>query len=207
MIMGPEITLHMLAGAIVGWGVLSPYVKHKGWVSGPIDDWDTGSRGWTVWISVSVLVADAFVKISWICLQPLWAAWRNTTKDFARREVNSSHDGDHSRTGSSVYSRLPHEIDDPGSDRDQPLSNQGYSSSITRPRLVYSLMFLASVGFCMFTTTTVFGEHFPFHYVLLSVLLALPMAVVSIRTLGESDYNPQTGIGTFFCHVPNPAPS
>lgn len=45
MIMGPEITLHMLTGAIVGWGILSPYAKHRGWAQGSIDVWNDGSRG------------------------------------------------------------------------------------------------------------------------------------------------------------------
>ena len=45
IIMGPATTLHMLLGAIVGWGFLSPLAKSKGWASGPVNDWTTGSKG------------------------------------------------------------------------------------------------------------------------------------------------------------------
>jgi OPT family oligopeptide transporter len=38
IIMGPATTLHMLLGAIIGWGILSPLAKHKGWAPGPVSD-------------------------------------------------------------------------------------------------------------------------------------------------------------------------
>ncbi|KAL8926383.1 MAG: hypothetical protein Q9208_002926 [Pyrenodesmia sp. 3 TL-2023] len=48
IIMGPATTLHMLLGAIIGWGILSPLAKNRGWASGPVDDWTSGSKGWIV---------------------------------------------------------------------------------------------------------------------------------------------------------------
>ncbi|KAK5133542.1 hypothetical protein LTR08_007581 [Meristemomyces frigidus] len=34
IIMGPATTLHMFLGCLVGWGVLSPLAKHRGWAPG-----------------------------------------------------------------------------------------------------------------------------------------------------------------------------
>lgn len=76
LIVGPEISLRMLAGAIVAWGILSPYVKAKGWASGPVGDWKSGSRAWLVWISLSAMTADAVVKMTWICIKPIWNSRR-----------------------------------------------------------------------------------------------------------------------------------
>ncbi|KAF2106251.1 OPT oligopeptide transporter protein-domain-containing protein [Lophiotrema nucula] len=180
MIMGPEITLYMLTGAIVGWGILSLYVKQRG--------------GWTVWISLSALVADAFVKISWIYFQPLWAAWGDTVRNYAWQLIYKSDYRGLVDEASSGYTENTDETDCTGSDPEQPPQIKNVSNSRAGHVFISGLLFLASIGFCMFATSTVFGKQFPLHYIFLSVLLALPMAVVSIRTLGESDYNPQSGI-------------
>ena len=56
--MGPATTLHMLLGAIIGWGVLSPLAKARGWAPGPVEDWNTGSKGWIVWVSLAVMLSS-----------------------------------------------------------------------------------------------------------------------------------------------------
>jgi len=42
---GSVIPLHMLAGTIVGCGILSLYARNKGYALGDIDDWENGPRG------------------------------------------------------------------------------------------------------------------------------------------------------------------
>lgn len=69
MIMGPFVSLHMLFGAFIGWGVLSPDAKYRGWAPGEVDDWETGSRGWIIWVSLASLITDALVKLVWAVLQ------------------------------------------------------------------------------------------------------------------------------------------
>lgn len=71
IIMGPSTTIHMLLGAIVGWGILSPLAKYRGWAPGSIDDWESGSKGWIVWTSLAIMLADAIVSLSYIALSPL----------------------------------------------------------------------------------------------------------------------------------------
>ncbi|OTA94051.1 hypothetical protein M434DRAFT_395129 [Hypoxylon sp. CO27-5] len=71
IIMGPSTTIHMLLGAVVGWGILSPLAKYRGWAPGSIDDWESGSKGWIVWTSLAIMLADAVVSLSYIALSPL----------------------------------------------------------------------------------------------------------------------------------------
>jgi hypothetical protein len=196
MIMGPEITLHMLTGAIVGWAFLSPLAKTQGWAPGPIDDWNTGSRGWIVWISLSALIADAIVKIGWICVQSLLDAHRSKVLSnfsihaqkmmtWLRRENKYNY----RYTGISGNGE--------GIDENEEPRDSGAGKPTPRVLKIYflGLSFLVSVLICISATICVFWSKIPWHYALLSVLLALPMAVISIRTLGESDYNPQSGLG------------
>ncbi|KAI1765865.1 OPT superfamily oligopeptide transporter [Hypoxylon sp. FL1150] len=71
IIMGPSTTIHMLLGAVIGWAILSPLAKHRGWAPGSIDDWETGSKGWIVWTSLAIMLADAVVSLGYLALGPL----------------------------------------------------------------------------------------------------------------------------------------
>ena len=70
IIMGPSTTLHMLLGAVIGWGILSPMAKQNGWAPGPVGDWEHGSKGWIVWISLAIMLADSIVSLGWLILRP-----------------------------------------------------------------------------------------------------------------------------------------
>ncbi|RCH78752.1 hypothetical protein CU098_000865, partial [Rhizopus stolonifer] len=63
IIMGLPTTLSMLLGCIVGWGILSPMAFYAGWAPGPVDDWKTGSKGWILWISLGVMIAESCVSL------------------------------------------------------------------------------------------------------------------------------------------------
>ncbi|RKU44742.1 hypothetical protein DL546_004506 [Coniochaeta pulveracea] len=71
VIMGPSTTLHMLLGAVVGWGFLSPLAHYRGWAPGAIDDWESGSKGWIVWISLAIMLSDAVVGLGYLALRPV----------------------------------------------------------------------------------------------------------------------------------------
>ncbi|KAL2265616.1 hypothetical protein VTJ83DRAFT_6716 [Remersonia thermophila] len=69
IIMGPATTLHMLLGAVVGWGALSPLAKSQGWAPGPVGDWEKGSKGWIVWTSLAIMLADAIVSLGYLAFR------------------------------------------------------------------------------------------------------------------------------------------
>lgn len=206
MIIGPAIASHMLLGSIVGWAILSPYAKHQGWAPGPVDDWSTGSRGWIIWVSLASLFADASVKLLWFVVQPIWNRY-STTAPLLNTE-DTQHRG--SLVSPSMHARyvaLPNEVDDDQSSSDEefivpqnpfPSTMEAVSpspgSGLSRKMFVG---FLLSVAICTLVVHAVFGEYIPWYYTLIGVGLSLPMAVIGIRSIAETDYNPESALGTF----------
>ncbi|KAK9761202.1 OPT superfamily, variant 3 [Basidiobolus ranarum] len=76
IIMGLPTTLAMLVGAIVGWGILSPISYYNGWAPGPIDDAQTGARGWILWISLAVMISESLVSLGVIIAKEIQQRWR-----------------------------------------------------------------------------------------------------------------------------------
>ncbi|RMZ92080.1 hypothetical protein DV736_g666, partial [Chaetothyriales sp. CBS 134916] len=90
IIMGPVTTFHMLLGAIVGWSVLSPLAKYRNWAPGDVDDWENGSKGWIVWVSLAIMLADAVVNLGWFILRPILRHapnWYSTARERYRLAV------------------------------------------------------------------------------------------------------------------------
>lgn len=52
-----------LQGMLVGWGVLSPLSKYRGWAPGPVGDMTSGARGWILWTSLAIMVSDSVVSL------------------------------------------------------------------------------------------------------------------------------------------------
>lgn len=71
LIMGPHTTCSMLLGAVIGWGVLAPISKAKGWAPGPIGDIETGATGWLLWVSLAIMLADSAMSLSLLALRVL----------------------------------------------------------------------------------------------------------------------------------------
>jgi hypothetical protein len=201
----------MLLGAVAGWGILSPFAKYKGWAPGPVDDWETGSRGWTIWISVAALMADASIKLSWFFLKPLWSRycakvdlkqwssfWKNShsNPELQPRESQSLIVQPATSDGSEDYQERP-------SDRNLSLHEEGNRLfSVPKPlpaspatSKTLWLSFLFSILACTVAIHYVFENIMAWYYTILAVMLSLPMAVVGIRSLAETDYNPESALG------------
>ncbi|KAH7106261.1 OPT superfamily oligopeptide transporter [Auriculariales sp. MPI-PUGE-AT-0066] len=71
VIMGLPTALSMNIGMLVGWGILSPLAKLSGWSPGPVGDMATGSRGWILWVSLSIMCTDSLVSLAPIALELL----------------------------------------------------------------------------------------------------------------------------------------
>lgn len=214
IIMGTGTTLHMLLGAIVGWGILSPLAKHKGWAPGHIDDWESGSKGWIVWISLAIMLADAVVSLGHLALRPVVKVLigdRVRDGDFRsllfRRpkgysSVSAVDDvGDDPLLQSAPASPLSDlspvtpwrdgvaEVDDPEpADEDDAPADQQISNRVVGVGLVLS------IAFCILCTHIVFGDLVPLYANLAAVLMALVLSIMGVRALGETDLNPVSGI-------------
>lgn len=210
IIMGPEVTLHMLLGAVIGWGVLSPLAKNNGWAPGEVMDWESGSKGWIVWVSLAIMLADSIVSLGFIALQPLyeWASKRckaegkgkptETRHDVFPAEETTSSSGAYidsytSRASSGMiyHPPLARHISQP---RSSSRPDDAPPSQLISLPLTLVLLML-SICLCALTTTTVFSSSvIPFFLSLLSILFALLLSIMGVRALGQTDLNPVSGI-------------
>lgn len=180
--MGPETTAHMLVGAIVGWAVLSPLAKNRGWAPGPVGHWTDGSRGWLVWVSLAVMLADSIVSLAGIVLEPLIRA-TVLQRQRSRRPRRSS------------YQRLPEE--DPPSSLpeagllDDPEPDAPPEDLVPATVVLWGL--LLSGVLCVTTIRLVFG-FVPLYATAVAFGLALLLSVMGVRALGQTDLNPVSGI-------------
>ena len=200
IIMGPATTLHMLLGAIIGWGVLSPLAKHKGWAPGPVSDWTNGSKGWIVWISLAIMLADSLVSLGWLVLRPLiglarthYPTARDTFRSHTWRQLlplNLSRQGAYTPlsnpTNTNPITAVKQHLDS----TDAPDAPPSHLVSL-RTTL---LCLLASLLLCALAIHFTFPGLIPLRLTLLSLLLALLLSIMGVRALGETDLNPVSGI-------------
>jgi hypothetical protein len=217
IIMGPATTLHMLLGAVVGWGILSPLSKSRGWAPGPVGDWENGSKGWIVWTSLAIMLADSIVSLSYL-------AFRSTRQYFPQllRLVPFQLVPDRVRT---LLGRRPHagytsvanrdderdavprrsaassmslssdgdgdpllgELEDEKEELDAPLDQQ-ISDRMVAVGLGLSILF------CIVCIHIVFGNLVPLYATVTAVFMALVLSIMGVRALGETDLNPVSGI-------------
>lgn len=199
IIMGPATTLHMLLGSLLGWAVLSPLAKHQGWASGDVSDWNTGSKGWIVWVSLAIMLADAIVSLGWLILRPLvgyvrwygpglreqglkkWLASLKNPEMRGYSPVNLSDNPDESR-GKPSKSMPPDE-----EDHDAPPEHLiGLKTTLIGLSI--------SLAFCVFAVQSSFNNILSIPLTLFALVLALLLSVMGVRALGETDLNPVSGI-------------
>ncbi|KAI9716286.1 MAG: hypothetical protein M1828_000382 [Chrysothrix sp. TS-e1954] len=214
VIMGPATTMHMLLGALVGWGILSPLAKTKGWASGPVSDWTTGSKGWIVWVSLAIMLADALVSLAWLVLRPtiyygrlygpsiskhIWQGrWRDLldlaitspkSKGYAAIATdNGMHDSDTSpQSNSTTLKAPPVAPSDDEPDADEPPEH------LVSPRTLL-IFLLASLALYFIAVPIAFPGIVPFPALLLALILSLFLSILGIRALGSTDLNPVSGL-------------
>lgn len=217
IIMGPATTTHMLLGATIGWGILSPLAKSKGWAPGPVDDWETGSKGWIVWISLAIMLADSVISLGYIAFRPLVLyggdyireAWRKVPKGDWKSILKFG--PAKSSTGYAPIAEGEEEFDVSGgvgsSSRENPLPSYSIRVEETKdhrqpdapPEHLVSnrtvgVGLILSIIFCVISIRTVFGPLIPIYATVTAVFMALLLSIMGVRALGETDLNPVSGI-------------
>ncbi|KAL2116980.1 hypothetical protein VTJ04DRAFT_9148 [Mycothermus thermophilus] len=201
IIMGPATTLHMLLGAVVGWGVLSPLAKSRGWAPGAVGDWENGSKGWIVWTSLAIMLADAIVSLGYLAFR---SAREYAPQIWELVHPHKSHHHHHRRPPHAGYTALAGDVDaadaaspTPLSDSDleeeEKLPSDAPPDQQIPPRLV-TLGLLGSILFCILCIHAVFGALVPLYATVAAVLMALVLSIMGVRALGETDLNPVSGI-------------
>ncbi|KAL2127741.1 hypothetical protein VTI74DRAFT_10238 [Chaetomium olivicolor] len=212
IVMGPTTTIHMLLGAVVGWGILSPLAKSKGWAPGPVDDWENGSKGWIVWVSLAIMLADAVISLGYLAfrsgtpyLSQLGSALHqllpSRVKTLLRQRshrgytsVNADVDEDTTPGSplpnyrdSSDVNPLANELEEEKDTDDAPLHQQ-IGDRVVVIGLVLSILF------CIICIHIVFGNLVPLYATVTAVFMALVLSIMGVRALGETDLNPVSGI-------------
>ena len=206
IIMGAETTLHMTLGAVLGWAILSPLAKSKGWAPGPVDDWELGSKGWIVWVSLAIMLVDAVVSLAYIALHPILG--KQTTALITRigQGFRSSRLGSLFRLDSHNYAPIPNHDGNLASPRnssdetthesrskgDHPEGDAPPEQRVTKK--VVSVGLVLSILICVLTIHIVFGNLVPLYATIIAVLMALVLSIMGVRALGETDLNPVSGI-------------
>ncbi|KAL8810270.1 MAG: hypothetical protein Q9200_002710 [Gallowayella weberi] len=209
IIMGPATTLHMLLGAIVGWGILSPLAKRRGWAGGPVDDWKSGSKGWIVWVSLAVMLADSIVSLGWLVLQPVikhgpkWYAEANENVRIGnvwrllgfQRSQGGSYSALDSSEPSISHPLRPRSASQPKTrlDEDELPEIDAPPEHLVSNRVVLALL-IVSIVLCVVAIRVVFGNVVPFYAIFLALILALLLSIMGVRAQGETDLNPVSGI-------------
>ncbi|KAL5403459.1 hypothetical protein PMIN06_009754 [Paraphaeosphaeria minitans] len=200
IIMGPATTLHMLLGAIVGWGILSPLAKHRGWAPGPVSDWTDGSKGWIVWISLAIMLADSLVNLGWLAVRPLLAIGR--LYHPAVKEIYDTHTWKQlltlNITCQAAYTQLGNGTSaNPITTAMQHLSEENEPDAppehqISNRTTIIGL--ILSLAACIAGVHISFPNLIPLSLTLLALVLALFLSIMGVRALGETDLNPVSGI-------------
>ncbi|KAF2675044.1 OPT superfamily oligopeptide transporter [Microthyrium microscopicum] len=196
IIMGAPTSLSMLLGALVGYGILSPLARNKGWAPGPVDDWATGSKGWIVWISLAIMLIDSIVSLGWLVLRPIihhgpsvassiLAATRTGDWNQVLQQLSSQQRGQYSAIqGEDMTPRIPQDDED----RDDAPPSHLISTRTTIIGLIISSIF------CIVGVHVAFGSLIPVSLTILALLFAMVLSVMGVRALGETDLNPVSGI-------------
>ncbi|KMK62621.1 oligopeptide transporter, OPT family [Aspergillus fumigatus Z5] len=207
IIMGPSTCMHMLFGAILGWGILSPLAKARGWAPGPVGSWEDGSKAWIVWVSLAIMLADSLVSLGWLVLKPVIAnAPRLKARFFSSRAGNwilaqaSNNGSRHSyvrysalspiseESSTAAYStHLPARHGQPEEEDDAPPSQLISTRTVV---ILLPLTLMLNVV-CMHI---VFGDVMSPLLSSLATLLAVLLSIMGVRALGETDLNPVSGI-------------
>lgn len=195
--MGTATTLHMLLGAFIGWGILAPLARNNGWAPGPIGDWKEGSRGWIIWVSLAVMLADSIVSLGFLVYEPVRSA---AIYIFGNKPDYQRLRGSEETTTPELTSHLLSEPTLSGN-RNSPAHDSGVEDvpDVDAPpqyqvsnKVVVMGIFLSSM-LCITTISIVFKQ-MPFYTIIIAIILALVLSIMAVRALGQTDINPVSGI-------------
>jgi len=219
-IMGLHTTLSMLAGAVVGWGIIGPSAATAGWVSSPMG-WPDGGKAFIMWIALAIMIAEAVAGLGVVMTPLVVAACRRIQAAVRRRGHTAASE---LPSASLLHARSPAtppppSLSDaspaaaaatmPSCDADDAVERQPLTAPPPPPppppppsmlpplpelpRLWWmsGLVVSAGVAFAVLLPLV----HLTIGEVAVALLLSLPIAAVAVRALGETDLNPVSGLG------------
>lgn len=192
--MGPSTSLHMLVGAILGWGFLSPLAKSKGWATGSVGDWEEGSKGWIMWVSLAIMLADSLISLGWLVVRSIISygpsIYSKLHNKFGSGNFWKSILGFSKNTG-HAYHALDRGTSDSNARQSEDEDAPSSELISTRTVLIFLPLTLILNVICMQIS---FGKLINPLLSTLATFLALFLSIMGVRALGETDLNPVSGI-------------
>jgi uncharacterized oligopeptide transporter (OPT) family protein len=173
MVTGPLMTSHMLMGAIVGWGILTPLASSQGWTIDAYNDWQSTTSSWTSWVALSILVADSMVQL-------VWLIYHRVDLGTLKKHSVSERDGEER----SLFDRSVTKSD--ARKLDHHLISNG---------LVLSGLALAAAMLCAGIVASDFGRWVSLGNTVIAIVMSLLLSTASVRVLAMGDRHPVGGIG------------
>lgn len=183
IITGPIVPYHMMCGAIVGWGILSPIAHSKGWAEGDVGDWEKGARGWISWIGLAALFGDCAVKLIWPLIVAIRKYLSRNPSQLGYARIATTNDNSNDDSHLDGFQSSPNAAAEVKTSPPSIIS----SKSLTLGLITASIL-------CVISTNVAF-RFMPAHIVLIAIAVSLPLSVMGIQAVGETDFNPVAGIG------------
>lgn len=232
IIMGFETTCGMVIGMILGWFILSPIAKWKGWAPGETGDWKNGSEGWIMWVSLSIMIADSMVSLMLMTyraiIRPRTSSdvkLSQTTGEYSQllqgheRIVIGQLDNDRLPNENASYSSTENEVMDAAGTTSNASNSSNVDSDVTYfNNISYSpddalssndkeeddesiSAYVPTIGLLLccplliISMRIIFGSIVPWWLLLLTIPVSLILSLIGVKSLGETDLNPVSGIG------------
>ena len=194
IIIGPSVSTHMIIGTVVGWGVLSPIAKRNGWAPGPVGDFDTGARGWLLWVAMGFILGDTLVGLVWLTWKPLflWIRPAIALRFRIQRRSPSHHEPMEHAPLLQDHSEAPCLDNKPAS-----IADDDWPRVSLVPATMLAWTGLAVLLFYLVVLQATFRERVFFSATLAAVVLIPLTGLITMRALGETDTHATLAIGTF----------
>lgn len=220
IIMGLPTVSSMLFGAVLGWGVLGPMSQRLGWAPGPVGDWKTGAQGWILWISLAIMVADTLISFFTITGASLYKIGlfgliKNMDTSTVFNLRNSRNQSSQQERSTNSQSRHGYQAlnsthpEDTEIQKNTHISDDQEPDALEKHIISNKFAILGLILSCVICVVALkvtfelpmnkkyssFKFDMPIFPIVVSVLLALLLAILGVRALGETDLNPVSGIG------------
>ena len=165
MLMGPRVGSSLFAGAVLGWAVLGPYAVSQGWAGGP----ELGEDG--VWTYGKVMSYGEGVR-GWI----LWPGVAIMVSDSLTSLALSW------KTILNTFKKKKDAGDVAADDHPEQIPGAWWMGGL-------GLAAAATVG------ATWFLFDIPILFSIIAIILSSVLAMIAVRSTGETDINPIGGMG------------
>lgn len=206
MLVHTSTSLWMTVGTIIGWGILGPISKTRGWAKGPTRDWETGAQGWILWVALGAILGDTLVYVIIIYGRALF----KSSKQLAELLRSSDNQQAWTRWWQEIWEKCTQgTIDEEVSRREtQPLlssqlditpgaagKQKAEDLALGYRQLIFWIVL--STILSLTAMSVLFRTLLSPGYILLDLLLVLPFSLVCIRAFGEVGNAATDTVGKF----------